>query len=59
VEEIYRKFPDFRRAYDEGGLSIDEFDTFGATARTLRNFIGSYHELVGAVRDVMLPDPDR
>ena len=59
VEEIYRKFPDFRRAYDEGGLSIDEFETFGATARTLRNFIGSYHELVGAVRDVMLPDPDR
>ena len=59
VEEIYRKFPDFRRAYDEGGLSIDEFDTFGATVRTLRNFIGSYHELVGAVRDVMLPDPDR
>ena len=59
VEEIYRKFPDFRRAYDEGGLSIDEFETFGATVRTLRNFIGSYHELVGAVRDVMLPDPDR
>lgn len=59
VEEIYRKFPDFRRAYDEGGLSLDEFDTFGATVRTLRNFIGSYHELVGAVRDVMLPDPDR
>ena len=35
-----------------------EFDTYGATVRTLRGFIKSYHDLVGAVRDVMLPDPD-
>ena len=25
---------------------------------TLRGFIGSYHDLVAAVRDVMLPSPD-
>lgn len=58
VEELCRKFADFRRAYDENGLSPKEFDRFGATARTLRTFIGSYAELLACVRDFMLPDPD-
>jgi transaldolase len=59
VEELYAKLPDFRRAYDADGLSIDEFDTFGATARTLRGFIASYQDLVATIRDLMLPNPDR
>lgn len=59
VEELYRKFADFRRAYDENGMTVEEFDRFGATLRTLRAFIGSYAELVACVRDFMLPDPDK
>lgn len=59
VEELYRKFADFRRAYDENGMSAQEFDGFGATARTLRTFIESYAELLASVRDFMLPDPDK
>ena len=39
-------------------LAIDGFDGYGATVRTLRQFIRSYHDLVGAVRDIVLPDPD-
>jgi hypothetical protein len=35
-----------------------EFVTFGATARTLRSFVASYHDLVGVVRDIVLPNPD-
>src|SRR3954471_13260764 len=58
VDELYRRFPDFRRAYDTDGLSVDEFDGYGATVRTLRSFIGSYQDLVATVRDFMLPDPD-
>lgn len=58
IDELYSHIPDFRRAYDEDGLSIDEFDSYGATVRTLRGFIGSYHELVAIVRDFMLPNPD-
>ena len=57
VDELYRKFADFRQAYDEDGMTVDEFDTYGATVRTLRGFIASYHELVGLIRDFMLPDP--
>jgi len=59
VDELYRKFTDFRRAYDENGMAVEEFDQFGATLRTLRAFIGSYMELVACVRDFMLPDPDK
>ena len=35
-----------------------EFDSFGATARTLRCFVASYHDLQGVVRDIILPNPD-
>jgi transaldolase len=58
VSELYKKFPDFRRAYDEGGLAIDEFDSFPPTRRTLRHFIGACTDLGGLVRDFMLPNPD-
>lgn len=58
IDELYGHFPDFRRAYDEDGLTIDEFDAFGPTVRTLRGFISSYHDLVALVRDFMLPNPD-
>ena len=52
------KLPDFRRAYEPDGLSVEEFDGYGATVRTLRSFISSYHDLVAVVRDFMLPSPD-
>jgi transaldolase len=55
---LYTKIPDFRRAYDEKGLGLDEFDTFGATVRTLRTFISSLHDLMAILRDFMLPNPD-
>jgi transaldolase len=58
VDELYRLFADFRRAYDADGMTVDEFDSYGATVRTLRTFIGSYQDLVATVRDFMLPDPD-
>ena len=59
LSELEAKLPDFRRAYEPDGLSIDEFDTFGATRRTLRGFIASYQDLVAVVRDAMLPNPDK
>lgn len=58
VDELSRKFPDFRRAYNENGLSIEEFDSFAPTRRTLRQFITACHDLDSVVRDIMLPNPD-
>jgi transaldolase len=57
VDELLEHFPDFRRAYAEDGLAIEEFDDFAPTVRTLRQFIAACTDLDGLVRDVMLPDP--
>jgi transaldolase len=58
VKELSKKFKDFRRAYDEKGLTVEEFDTFGPTRRTLRQFITACHDLDAVVRDVLIPNPD-
>ena len=58
ISDLQHKFPDFVRAYEEGGLSVQEFDTFGATMRTLRSFLDATHELAMIVRNVTLPNPD-
>jgi transaldolase len=58
VEDLLKRFPDFRRAYEENGLSLPEFDTFGSTRRTLRQFAAACAELSGLIRDVLIPNPD-
>ena len=57
VDLLLAHFPDFRRAYLEDGLTIEEFDTFAPTVRTLRQFIAACTDLAGLVRDVTLPEP--
>jgi transaldolase len=58
VEELSKRFTDFRRAYNEKGLSVEEFDAFGPSRRTLRQFIAACHDLDALVRDFMVPNPD-
>ena len=58
VEQLSRKFLDFRRAYDEKGMSPAEFEGYGAAARTLRQFCKATADLAAIVRDLILPNPD-
>ena len=58
VSELVAHFPDFRRAYEPDGLAVADFDTYPATARTLRTFVASYHELLHLVGDALVPNPD-
>jgi transaldolase len=58
VDDLLARIPDFRRAYETDGMTPAEFEGFGASARTLRAFIRSSHDLQGAIRDIVLPDPD-
>jgi len=58
VEALLAKFPDFRRSYMEDGLAVEEFDSFGPTLRTLRQFVGACHDLDALVREFLLPNPD-
>ena len=55
VRELARELPDFTRAYEEDGLRPAEFESFGASQKTLRQFLAALDRLVLYVRDVMLP----
>ena len=54
IAELEKKYVDFRRAYQENGMKAEEFDDFGATIRTLRQFIQATTDLIALVRDLML-----
>jgi transaldolase len=58
VDELMEGVPEFVKAYEPDGLSVSDFDMYGATVRTLRTFIGSYWDLVRTIDDLLLPDPD-
>ena len=58
LDELQSQFPDFVRAYEPDGMTPAEFDAFGPSARTLRAFVGSYHELLHQVADALVPNPD-
>lgn len=58
VQELCRRFADFRRAHTEDGMTPVEFDQFAPTRRTLRQFISACDELNQLVRDVVIPNPD-
>lgn len=59
VEDLYDNFPEFRKAYDEDGLAPADFTGYGATVRTLRQFLAANNELEEFVRNVTLPNPDK
>nr|CAA9344779.1 MAG: Transaldolase [uncultured Nocardioidaceae bacterium] len=54
---LHASFSEFRRAYEPDGMAIGDFEGFGATRRTLRQFLGACAHLEEVVRDVLLPDP--
>ncbi len=58
VDDLLRRVPDFRRAYEPDGLPPADYLAFGPMARTLRIFIAGYHDLQATVRDIMLPNPE-
>jgi transaldolase len=59
VDALNKHFVDFRRAYSEDGLSVADFDSFGPTRRTLRQFIAATADLGSLVRDFLIPDPGK
>lgn len=57
IAVMKKNFPDFVKAYEPDGMKPEEFESYGATRRTLRGFIAGYEELLGLVRDLMIPEP--
>src|SRR5271156_2616698 len=58
VSELTKRVADFRRAFEEDGMSVTEFDGYPPTRRTLRQFIVACHDLDGIVRHVQIPNPE-
>jgi transaldolase len=58
IEVLKKNFPDFVKAYEPDGMKPEDFEHYGATSRTLRGFISGYEELVGIIRNLILPNPD-
>jgi transaldolase len=52
-----QSIPDFVRAYEVDGMTRAEFDDFGPTRKTLRQFLEADAELDRIVRDVLVPAP--
>lgn len=57
IATLAEKLPDFRRAYEPDGLAVEEFDDFGATRATLRQFLDAGAKLDVLVRDILVPAP--
>ena len=55
VASLREHVPEFTRAYDEDGMAVGEFERFGATVRTLRQFLEAGAALDALVRDVLVP----
>lgn len=59
VDTLCERFGEFRRAYDERGMTVEEFEGYGATRRTLRQFLAANTDLAALVRDFVVPNPDK
>ncbi len=58
IKVLKDNFEDFTKAYEPDGMKPEEFENFGPTRRTLRQFIGGYESLLAIIRDLMIPNPD-
>ena len=54
IAKLQKHFPDFNKAYEEDGMKVPEFVTFGSSRKTLLQFIGGYEDLLRFVRECML-----
>lgn len=50
------RIPDFVRAYEPEGMTVEEFEDYGATRRTLRQFLAADADLDALVRDFLVPE---
>lgn len=57
IETLRAKIPEFSRAYDVDGMTVEEFDDFGATRITLRQFLEADANLDALVREILIPAP--
>lgn len=55
IATLRDRIPEFVKAYDENGMAVEDFERFGATVRTLRQFLEASAQLDALIRDVLVP----
>lgn len=55
--DVLLSIPEFVRAYEPEGMTPEEFEDFGATRVTLRQFLNADADLDALVREVLVPAP--
>jgi transaldolase len=58
LDELCDRVPEFRLAWEPDGLAPEELETYGASRRTMRQFLVAFADLQAEARDVLLPNPD-
>jgi transaldolase len=56
IETLRARVPEFVKAYDEDGMTVADFEHFGATVKTLKQFLEADAELDALVRDVLVTE---
>jgi transaldolase len=59
LAELLERVPEFRLAYEPSGLETAALESYGASRRTMRQFLAAVADLQAEVRDATIPDPDR
>ncbi len=59
LDELQARSPEFVLAFEPDRLTAAELETYGASRRTMRQFLSAWSDLQAVVRDAILPDPGR
>jgi transaldolase len=59
IADLSARVPDFNRAYELDGMTVDEFEDFGSCRLTMRQFLAADADLDSLVRDIIVPDPTK
>lgn len=54
IETLAERIPEFNKAYEPDGMTEEEFDSFGAVNKTLKQFLEGYDKLVAMIREYMV-----
>ena len=54
IDQLHAHFADFRRAYDDDGLTPAQFAGYGPCALIIRQFLDGYSKLVALLRDTYI-----
>lgn len=54
IEQLSKHFVDFNKAYNEDGMTVEQFDTYGAVNKTLLSFLSGYDDLIKIIREIMI-----